>query len=330
MPIRLIGLALVCTALTTLTASAQQYPREGGYPPPNGNMQPAGPDQPVQPQNPTLERRDVPPGTQQPGGPQQGMQPQRPPRAPFDLTPEQEAQVDQALMAWQNRNTRVKSFDARFKRWTYDSVFGQPGVARFVELGVLRYAAPDRGIFLVDTEENKEGQSGPIAPGRAEHWVCDGKSITEFSHAKKQVIVHKLPPESQGKAITDGPLPFLFCSDAKKLKQRYWIRLVEPPPGAPAQAYCLEAYPRFQGDAANFHHAHFIITSQKMEPWALNLIQPNGKDRIVYEFFAVVVNDPFKIFQGNPFNPPTPPGWQKTIEEAGGAQAQRVPSDGRR
>jgi TIGR03009 family protein len=331
MHFRLVALASALIALTTLSAAAQQYPPEGGYPPPSsGNVQRAPsnePDQPIQPQLPTIERRDGQPGTQQPGV----QRPAQPPRLPpgFPLTQQEQAQVDQVLMAWEKRNLGVKTFDSRFKRWVYDTVFGQPGVARFVELGALRYAAPDRGMFRVDTAD-KDGREVAIDPGRAEHWVCDGKSIIELSHTKKQVIVHKLPPESQGKAITDGPLPFLFGSNAARLKQRYLIRLIAPPPDAPPQSVCLEAYPRFQQDAANFHHAHFIVTWPKMEPFALNLVQPNEKDRIVYQFYEVVINDPLRMFRGDPFNPPTPFGWQKIVEEPSGVQARRPPNDGRR
>jgi TIGR03009 family protein len=340
MHFRFLGFALVCAALTTLSASAQQYPPTGGYPPPNGNVQqpPANrPDQPIDPRLPTVERHDGQPNVQQGGMPQPGAQqpgeqrPAQPPRLPpgFPLTQEQQAQVDQVLKYWEERNRGVKTFDSRFKRWVYDTVFGQEGQARFVELGVLRYAAPDRGMFCVDTTD-KDGREVPIEAGRAEHWVCDGKSIIELSQTKKQVIVHKLPPEMQGKAIANSPLPFLFGSEAVMLKQRYMIRLVAAPPEAPPQSMCLEAYPRFQQDAANFHHAQFIVTP-KMEPWALNLIQPNAKDNIVYRFYDVVINDPLpRLFRGDPFRPPTPFGWQKIVEEPPAAQAGRLPNDGRR
>ena len=98
----------------------------------------------------------------------------------------------------------------------------------------------------------------------------------------------------------------------------------------------LEAYPRFQGDAANFHHAIFIITAQGMSPYALRLVQPNGKDYTVYGFFNIVVNDKLRIFQGDPFRPFTPFGWQMIPDDlpppaqSGPPQARRPPSDARR
>ena len=272
------------------------------------------PGQPVRPQQPTLERR--------------GGQPSRlPPTAPFTLTPQQRAQVVQVLLSWEQRNVKVKTFDARFKRWTYDTVFGQPDQPKFVDLGTIKYAAPDKGSFRVDTTE-KDGRQMPIEEARAEDWKSDGKSIIEYNHKKKLMTVHVLPTEMQGKAIADGPLPFLFGSTAKQLDQRYFIRLVTPPKLVGQQIW-LEAYPRWQQDAANFHLAQLIITN-KMEPYALKLIQPNGKDFIVYQFYDAVINDPMRIFRGDPFRANKPFGWRSVVEEPPAAQARRPANEGRR
>ena len=128
------------------------------------------------------------------------------------------------------------------------------------------------------------------------------------------MIEHKLPPELQGKAIADSPLPFLFGAEAQKLKQRYWIRIVTPP-DVKDQIW-LEAYPRYQQDAANFHHAavhhHHARGCRRI---ALKLVQPNGKDYTAYQFFDIVVNDPLRLFKGDPFRAFTPLGWQKIVEE---------------
>ena len=196
---------------------------------------------------------------------------------------------------------------------------------------MIKYAAPDRGLFRLESSE-KDGKETPIEDARAEHWICDGKSIWEYSPAKKQVIEHKLPPELQGKAIANSPLPFLFGAEAQKLKQRYFIRLVTP---ADVQGQIwLEAYPRYQQDAANFHHAIFIITTQGMSPFALRVVQPNGKDYTVYQFYDVVVNDKLRMFKGDPFRPFTPWGWQMIPDESPPPQPDaaqvRRPCDGRR
>lgn len=278
------------------------------------------PDQPVRPAIPVLTPR----APQQPAAPQQAV------KAPFTLTPQEEARVDRVLVLWEQRNREIKTFDCAFKRWVYDVVFGSPNQAKYVDTGVVRYKSPDRGLFRAEQTEIN-GRLTPIEPARAEHWISDGKSIFEFNHTKKQLIEHKLPPELQGKAISDSPLPFLFSSEAQKLKQRYFIRIVTP--ADVTDQVWLEAYPRFQQGAANFHHAQFIITVQGMSPFALKLVQPNQKDYVVYQFYDIVINDPLRPFKGDPFRPATPMDWQKIVEEAPtspAAQARRAPADGQR
>ncbi len=240
------------------------------------------------------------------------------------LTPQEEVQVDGVLKQWEERNREIKTFDCQFKRWTYDVVFGTPDKPKFVELGVIKFAAPDRGLFRLDKEE-KDGKEVAIDDARAEHWLCDGKSVWEYVPSQKKVKEHKLPPELRGKAIANSPLPFLFGAEAQRLKQRYFVRLV--PPDVQGRIW-LEAYPRFQGDAANFHHAIFIITAQGMSPYALRLVLSNGKDYTVYQFFDIVPNDKFRMFQADPFRPFTPWGWQMIRDDS--PPPQQVPPQARR
>ena len=181
---------------------------------------------------------------------------------PFKSTPDEEKNVDRLLARWEQWNAGAKTFDCRFKRWVYDAVFGRPDEPRFVELGSIKYAAPDRWMFRVDTtEENRK--EVPIDPRRAEHWIFDGKSIVDFDHAKKQVVEHKLPPNLQGKRLIDGPLTFPmfsaglfwwikgppepptpgpFNAKAKDLKEQYYIREITP--ADKRDQIWLEAYPR--------------------------------------------------------------------------------------
>jgi TIGR03009 family protein len=310
----------------------------------------AVPDPSVVPQVPTLERRapqqpaanpqrqpDAQPGMQPGGQPAAQGAPQQaapPPMAPFTLTPQEQAEVDRVLKLWEENNSKIKTFDCSFSRWVYDAVFGKRDekgnlVARFIELGTIKYATPDHGMFRVESERQDAALNGKIVPiddTRAEHWVCDGKSIFEFKHQQKQLVEHKLPPELQGKAISNTPLPFLFGADAQKLQQRYWIHIL-PDAGGQGQI-CLEAHPRFQQEAANFSRAQFIVNTKDMSPFALRIIQPNGKDYTVYRFYDIVVNDQLKLFKVDPFRPSTPFGWQKIVEQAPAKDAAQTQNPG--
>ena len=253
------------------------------------------------PPHPTLQRRADPQQTTQPA-----------PAAPFVLTPDEQAQLDQVLAAWEQRGTKVKSFESKFTRWQYDQVFGK----ETTDQGEVKYASPDKGAFQVLGEQ-------------PEHWICDGKSIFEYKFVTKQLIEHKLPPELQGQGITDSPLPFLFGSTAAQLKQRYFLRLVTPP-NVQGQVW-LEARPRYQADAQNFQRAEVILASATMLPAAIQTHEINGKTRTVYKFERPQVNpsdplrglDPLRIFDRDPFKPSLPRGWTKVVEEAPASQAAR-------
>lgn len=239
--------------------------------------------------------------------------------APFQLTAEQQAEVDRILAAWEQRSAGVKRFACRFKRWEYDEQFGPAGAAKYEDLGTIKYEAPDKGLFRV--EQTIQGtQVIPVDPRRAEHWVCDGQSVYQYDYTAKTVTEHPLPVEMRGRAIADGPLPFLFGATAASLRQRYLIRVVTPPDARGQQTW-LEVYPKYQQDAANFSRAHVILTNHNMTPLAMNLYSTNGRDRTAYQFFDMVINDPLGWLKGNPFHATAPLGWTKLVEPANTGQA---------
>lgn len=240
-------------------------------------------------------------------------------RAPFELSAQQQAFVDQILELWERESGKIKSYKSSFERWEYDPVFGPAGdVPKTKSLGLLRYARPDKGMFRITdmlhytapasgdeqpTWKAREGETG-------EHWVCDGEAVYEFNALKKQMIVSPLPPEMRGKAIADGPLPFLFGAEKEKLKARYFIRVSQ----SNEKEIWLEAYPRRQEDAANFQRVELILNRSQFLPSAMQVYLPNGKSRTVYIFNDAKINDPLEVFVGVFQQPRTPLGWTKVVE----------------
>jgi TIGR03009 family protein len=291
----------------------------GGQSPPAG-YQGAGqastaPDQPVQPQYPTLERRpQASPGPVLPG---QAQGPSV--RVPFMLSAEETAQLNEVLGVWESRNREVKSFECDVIRFRYDAVFAnaaKPGQPSTVDHGTLRYSAPDKGKFAI------EGQ-------RPEQWICDGKAVYEYDYKRKLVIEHQLPPEMQGRAISEGPLPFVFGTDAQKMKDRYFLRIVTPRDAK--DEIWLEAWPKLQKDAADFYKAEVILKSNGMVPFAVQLTDTNKKDRTVYQFDNTVVNRPMRFILGmTDLRVTVPWGWKRVVEPPPPppAQAQRVRRQG--
>jgi TIGR03009 family protein len=234
--------------------------------------------------------------------------PPQPPPAPFNLTPEEQAIVDRVLLDWQRMSADVKTFQCDFTRWDYDGVFGNGKDPKRVINGVLRYAAPDRGFYDLDDHSEK--------------WVCTGDAIFEFKSDLKQVREYPLPPEMRGKAISDGPLPFVFGVEADKMKARYWMRIITPAERQATQVW-IEAFPKHAKDAANFTKVDVILTFEhdngavkKLEPFGINLVLPNGKDRTAYAFREMKTNnviDNFNNFLNIFVRPSTPFGWQHQV-----------------
>jgi TIGR03009 family protein len=263
-------------------------------------------------------------GAQQPGHVTIQPRPNQAP-APFRLTPEEEQRVDNILLAWERTSSAVKTYKCDFTRWEYDAVFGpKDGQASIISNGEIRYKSPDMGLFKVNAADQAVAQS-PSQQGDApkwewkklpgdqlEHWVCDGKSVFELRHKDKQLVEQTLPPELQGAAIADGPLPFVFGAKAAKLKQRYWIREIESP--NPKEQIWLEAFPRFQADAANFQKVEIILSRKELMPVAIQLYDPGSGKRTVYQLTKPAVNGAFDGLIGPFIAPKLPFGYKKVVQ----------------
>ena len=211
------------------------------------------------------------------------------PQLPPPLAPEQQAALDRLLAAWEARNASVTTWSCTFHKWEYNAWSPADGngerLAFSESAGEIKYAAPDKGLFRVKdaTQWNPETRRYEKRAGdTGEHWVCNGKSIYEFRHADRQLRETRLPPEMQGKAISEGPLPFVFGARSDTLKKRYVMRIVTPP-GITDQIW-LESLPRHQADAANFSKVELILQARDLMPFAIQIYKPGGQDRDVYQF----------------------------------------------
>jgi TIGR03009 family protein len=254
------------------------------------------------------------------------------------------------LTEWERRSDKIARFKCDFQRWDYDPQAGPTAVPQGrSELkglkargsGEIKYKAPDNGTFKLDKYEQYIPQKDATTlkyednPTAREHWVCDGQAIYQFRPKEKQLIETRLPPELQGKAISDGPLPFIFGAKAETLKKRYWLRITTPEEQAKTEIW-LEAYPKFQQDAANFAKVDLILGRDKFLPVAMQIHTP-GKPgvRTVYRFGEASVNDLLSKFNGEFASPTKPFGWQRIIEHAPSAdtppaknvQSKQQPAD---
>lgn len=312
----LVGLLIL--GAVTVQARGQGVPSypaaqvQQQVPPQQGGVQPVAPGQ-YAPQ-PQYGGGPVPlpspAAGPQPQGPASQPSPTQLLEPPFVLQPNEQGQVNRVLKAWEQASAQVKTFECTFRRWQYNNVFDN-GSKPLVHDGVMKYAAPDKGLFRVDGD-------------RPEQWICDGQSVFEFNYQRKELIEHRLPPELQGKSIVDGPLPFMFGAQAEKLSQRYYLRIVQQ--NDPGQIM-LEAFPRLQRDAANFSRVFVMLDVKTLQPTAVKIFEPSGQSQTVYAFQNPLVNfkDPLIFLKGDPFFA-KPPGldWRRVVDQPATArQAKR-------
>ena len=205
------------------------------------------------------------------------------------LSPEQQAALERLLVGWEARNAKVTTWSCTFYKWEYNA--WSPADASGERLafsestGEIKYAAPDKGLFRVKSSKqwNPEKRTYDSRPSNSgEHWVCNGTSIYEFRHSERQLRETKLPPEMRGRAISEGPLPFVFGAKADTLKKRYSMRIITP--SSVTDKIWLEALPKFQVDAANFSKVELILRATDLMPFAIQVFKPGGQDRDVYQF----------------------------------------------
>lgn len=248
--------------------------------------------------------------------------------APFQLTTTEEAFRDQVLRMWETESGKIITFKCTFDRWEY-SEYGRgyipegPGfpqrrntdVPWIKSHGLLAYAKPDKGSFQIEEiyryqwdDTNKKDDWPRAENDIGERWVCDGQYVYNYNHKEKQLEISPIPPELQGKAIVDGPLPFLFGAEADKLKQRYWIRVSQ----SNEEEIWLDTYPKYQADAASYRRVEVILDKKGLLPKAMQVYMPNG-DRTVYMFDKPAINNQIDRLFGI-FKPPrTPFGWKRIM-----------------
>jgi len=134
-----------------------------------------------------------------------------------------------------------------------------------------------------------------------------------------------IPPDKQGNAIVDGPLPFLFGAEAAKLKARYWLRIHEQPN---QEELWVIAAPKDQVDAANFVRVTLILDREKVLPRAMRVQQPGGTHvDYIFDFASATINGTIdQLFNSRFIAPRTPWGWQRVDQPMPGtADAQQPP-----
>lgn len=248
----------------------------------------------------------------------------------FQLTAEDESVVQLVLQKWEEKNAGIKTFSCKFTLWEYNDDLPLnpqerqgPKESPTPQNGRLSYAAPDKGMYQVDPLPPKPGEEKGL-PSGGQHWVCDGKSIYQVDHEKREIVESPLPEQLQGKAIADAPLPFVFGSTADKMHRRFWLRVstqqrnftqTQLQPGQ----LLLEAMPKTQQDAANFQLVQVIFLEKDMTIYAINEFLPHhttkSEHRLTYVFDEPSINSPLERLKNLFLKPTNKLGYTHRIDK---------------
>ncbi len=217
------------------------------------------------------------------------------PQQPFPAITAQEQQfLNGVLTVWEQRSAGVDRYTCSFQRWEYDPGRFQhpsnPAASFFSEAtGEIRYLKPDKGVYRVD-EVKVLANANPIEyrvdPKRpfGEYWICDGNWVYDRDRNTKTEKQFELPPQQRGALIENSPLPFVFGVTAEKLKQRYWLRVIQ----SNKKTVWIEAWPRRADDAGNYSRVQVVLSRTDILPEALIVFKPNWtaqKDhKEIYQF----------------------------------------------
>ena len=223
----------------------------------------------------------------------------RDPYADNPLTAEEQQHLDQLLNYWEHSTKDIERLSCEFLKFEYNSNanFVQQlaqqtneqitNIPTSISSGVVRFMKPDKGLYqikesiVLSGKLDKNNKIERIKPANmsGEHWICDGNTVHNYDHDKKVVTHYSIPAEMQGVGILESPMPFLLGVEAKKLKERYWLRpKAVPTNNSGTQLYGIEAYPKTQQDAVNYSHVLVYLDSKEFLPLHLIVYKTEHND----------------------------------------------------
>ena len=206
--------------------------------------------------------------------------------------PQEIAHLDQVLNYWEGSTKNIDKYSCKFQRWQYnsssnfvDELAKKVGkdirtIPISIASGELKYMSPDKGMFKIERLLKLTGQLEKNQPEYkgfdgvfGEWWLCDGEKVYEYDRSLKKCTRFTMPSELKGEGILESPMPFMFGVKAEKIRARYWVRSLPPPNDANGKPrddlYVVEAYPKFQADAANYDHVQIVLDREMCLPIVL-------------------------------------------------------------
>ncbi len=226
--------------------------------------------------------------------------------------------LDSVLAKWEEASQKCKSLDAKLTVFRYDVVFGKPAITTH---GRFYYEAPNVARYEIRDGGNGKPSDWSRLPevwiwnGKEGLWI-DGKTRTchRFpvpkrvasgkSHAAPATTGAELPkslaaPGSESlfdflAALAEAVrklqdprevFPLVMDIHAAEVRKRYTLTVERS-----GEDIELKAVPKQSADRASYREIGVILNAKTCLTRAIQLVQPNGKDRVVFVFDEQKVN----------------------------------------
>ncbi|MDD3587892.1 MAG: hypothetical protein PHQ75_11990 [Thermoguttaceae bacterium] len=301
------------------TAPMGQFaqPTQAGPAPAQQSTQPAATQPVAQPQEQTPTGSGGYISTPNPNQTAQGpSQPTLLP-PPFELSQNDQFRLNEFLSHWENFGKGIKRVSCNVHVREFDGgVFNQASkVPMSHTWGQFRYISPNkllyhiRGEYSYIAKTGEEPQPEWKASSNESKIVYDGKSLTQYDFRKKLATVFPIVEEEWNDDLSmDGPFPLFFIANAKKLQDRFYLRIVTPADKVQTDVW-IEAFPRYPGDAREFKSIIVLLRLSDLQPYHLRRTRINGKSYSDLEFQDVTINKGFWNIEAS-----VDLGWKKATE----------------
>ena len=236
---------------------------------------------------------------------------------PFELSQNDQFRLNEFLSHWENFGKGIKRVSCNVHVREFDGgVFNQSSkVPMSHTWGQFRYISPNkllyhiRGEYSYIAKAGEEPQPEWKASSNESKIVYDGKSLTQYDFRKKVATVFPIIEEEWNDDLSmDGPFPLFFIANAKKLQDRFYLRIVTPADKVQTDVW-IEAFPRYPGDAQEFKSIIVLLRLSDLQPYHLRRTRINGKSYSDLEFQDVTINKGFWNIEAS-----VDLGWKKTTE----------------
>jgi TIGR03009 family protein len=205
--------------------------------------------------------------------------------------PARRQQLESLLEQWEGQSSTHKSLHVTMTR--LDSLATWEEKVKFE--GTAYFQSPD----LASVEFQKvDGSKRPSQLIPHEKVICAKDHILQYVYPTQQIYVYPLAREERKRALEEGPLPFLFNTQAKTIQERYELSIIDQN----QRTYLIEIKPRLAADKETFVRAYLWLDKESFFPRKLLMHLPNnnGKDTKQYTFTGVKWDERLKpeIFQG--------------------------------